>query len=33
MRHGKRVFGVDIPAVGVPLYWDAGLYGEHRVPI
>ena len=33
MRHGKRVFGVDIPAVGVPLYSDARLYGEHRVPI
>src|SRR5438046_5516104 len=32
-RHGKRVFGVDIPAVGVPLYSDARLYGEHGVPI
>ena len=31
--HGKRVFGVDIPAVGVPLYADARLYGEHGVPI
>ena len=32
-RHEKRVFGVDIPAVGVPLYSDARLYGEHGVPI
>ena len=32
-RHAKRVFGVDIPAVGVPLYSDARLYGEHGVPI
>ena len=32
-RHGKRVFGIDIPAVGVPLYADARLYGEHGVPI
>ncbi len=32
-RHGKRVFGVDIPAVGVPLYADARLYGEHGVPV
>jgi acetylornithine deacetylase/succinyl-diaminopimelate desuccinylase-like protein len=32
-QHGKRVFGVDIPAVGVPLYADARLYGEHGVPI
>ena len=32
-KHGKRVFGVDIPAVGVPLYADARLYGEHGVPI
>jgi acetylornithine deacetylase/succinyl-diaminopimelate desuccinylase-like protein len=32
-RHGKRVFGVDIPAVGVPLYSDARLYCEHGVPI
>jgi succinyl-diaminopimelate desuccinylase len=32
-RHGKRVFGVEIPAVGVPLYADARLYGEHGVPI
>ena len=32
-RHAKAVFGVDIPAVGVPLYADARLYGEHGVPI
>ena len=32
-KHGKRVFGVDIPAVGVPLYADARLYGEHGIPI
>jgi len=31
--HGRRAFGVDIPAVGVPLYADARLYGEHGVPI
>ena len=29
----RRVFGEDIPAVGVPLYADARLYGEHGVPI
>ena len=32
-RHGQRIFGADIPAVGVPLYSDARLYGEHGVPI
>jgi acetylornithine deacetylase/succinyl-diaminopimelate desuccinylase-like protein len=32
-KHGKRVFGVEIPAIGVPLYADARLYGEHGVPI
>jgi len=32
-RHGKRVFGEEIPALGVPLYADARLYGEHGVPI
>ena len=32
-RHAQRVFGEDIPAVGVPLYADARLYGEHGVPI
>jgi succinyl-diaminopimelate desuccinylase len=32
-RHALRAFGEDIPAVGVPLYADARLYGEHGVPI
>ncbi len=32
-RHGRRVLGVDIPALGVPLYADARIYGEHGVPI
>ena len=32
-RHGRKVFGEDIPAVGVPLYADARLYGEHGIPI
>ena len=32
-RHAERLFGVPIPAVGVPLYADARLYGEHGVPI
>jgi acetylornithine deacetylase/succinyl-diaminopimelate desuccinylase-like protein len=32
-RHAQRVLGEDIPAVGVPLYADARLYGEHGVPI
>ena len=32
-RHAERIFGVRIPAVGVPLYADARLYGEHGVPI
>ncbi len=32
-RHAKDVFGIDLPAVGVPLYADARLYGEHGVPI
>jgi acetylornithine deacetylase/succinyl-diaminopimelate desuccinylase-like protein len=31
-RHAERVFGVPIPSVGVPLYADARLYGEHGVP-
>ena len=31
--HAKRVFGEDIPAVGVPLYADARLYGEHGIPV
>ena len=32
-RHGQRIFGADIPAVGVPLYFDARLYGERGIPI
>ena len=32
-RHGERVFGEPIPAVGVPLYADARLYGERGIPI
>ncbi|MEO8487506.1 MAG: M20/M25/M40 family metallo-hydrolase [Betaproteobacteria bacterium] len=32
-RHAEPVFGVAIPAVGVPLYADARLYAEHGVPI
>jgi acetylornithine deacetylase/succinyl-diaminopimelate desuccinylase-like protein len=32
-RHAQRAFGEDIPAIGVPLYADARLYGEHGVPI
>jgi succinyl-diaminopimelate desuccinylase len=32
-EHGRRVLGVDLPAVGVPLYADARLYGEHGVPV
>ena len=32
-RHGKRILGEDIPAVGMPLYTDARLYGEHGCPI
>jgi succinyl-diaminopimelate desuccinylase len=32
-RHAKRVLGEDIPAVGMPLYTDARLYGEHGCPI
>ena len=30
-RHAKDVFGEDIAAVGIPLYADARLYGEHGV--
>ena len=32
-RNAKRVLDEDIPAVGVPLYADARLYGKHGVPI
>ena len=31
-KHGKELFGVDIPAMGTPLYTDARLYGEAGVP-
>ncbi|TAG82653.1 MAG: ArgE/DapE family deacylase [Betaproteobacteria bacterium] len=31
--HGERVFGEPIPAVGVPLYTDARLYGEAGIPV
>ena len=32
-KHARRAFGADVPALGVPLYADARLYGEHGVPI
>ena len=32
-KHGERVFGEPIPAVGVPLYTDARLYGEAGIPV
>jgi succinyl-diaminopimelate desuccinylase len=32
-KHGARVFGETIPAVGVPLYTDARLYGEAGIPV
>lgn len=31
-RHGKNVFGQDIPAMGTPLYTDVRLYGEAGIP-
>jgi acetylornithine deacetylase/succinyl-diaminopimelate desuccinylase-like protein len=31
-KHGKALFGVDIPAMGTPLYTDVRLYGEAGVP-
>ena len=31
-KHGREVFGQDIPAMGTPLYTDARLYGEAGVP-
>ncbi|MCD6078121.1 MAG: family metallo-hydrolase [Ramlibacter sp.] len=31
-KHGRAVFGQDIPAMGTPLYTDARLYGEAGVP-
>ena len=32
-QHGERIFGEPIPAVGVPLYTDARLYGEAGIPV
>jgi succinyl-diaminopimelate desuccinylase len=32
-RHGKRIMGEELPAVGVPLYTDARLYSEAGIPI
>jgi succinyl-diaminopimelate desuccinylase len=32
-KHGERVFSEPIPAVGVPLYTDARLYGEAGIPV
>jgi len=32
-RHALRIIGETIPAVGVPLYTDARLYGEQGCPI
>ena len=31
-RHGREVFGVEIPESGTPLYTDVRLYGAHGVP-
>jgi len=31
-KHGKELFGVDIPAMGTPLYTDMRLYGAAGVP-
>ncbi|MDB5944673.1 MAG: N-acetylornithinase [Ramlibacter sp.] len=31
-KHGREVFGVDIPAMGTPLYTDVRLYGEAGIP-
>ncbi|GAB3778280.1 M20 family metallopeptidase [Ramlibacter monticola] len=31
-KHGKALFGIDIPATGTPLYTDMRLYGEAGVP-
>jgi succinyl-diaminopimelate desuccinylase len=31
-KHGKAVFGEEIPAMGTPLYTDVRLYGEAGVP-
>jgi succinyl-diaminopimelate desuccinylase len=32
-RHGQRIMGDELPAVGVPLYTDARLYSEAGIPI
>lgn len=31
-KHGRELFGQDIPAMGTPLYTDVRLYGEAGVP-
>jgi len=31
-RHGRELFGQEIPAMGTPLYTDVRLYGEHGIP-
>jgi succinyl-diaminopimelate desuccinylase len=31
-KHGREVFGEEIPAVGTPLYTDARLYAQAGVP-
>jgi acetylornithine deacetylase/succinyl-diaminopimelate desuccinylase family protein len=31
-KHGKAIFGQDIPAMGTPLYTDVRLYGEAGIP-
>ena len=31
-QHGRSVFGVDIPAMGTPLYTDVRLYAEAGIP-
>ena len=31
-KHGRELFGQDIPAMGTPLYTDVRLYGEAGIP-
>jgi acetylornithine deacetylase/succinyl-diaminopimelate desuccinylase-like protein len=31
-KHGRELFGVEIPAMGTPLYTDVRLYGEAGIP-
>ncbi|HEX2011632.1 MAG TPA: M20/M25/M40 family metallo-hydrolase [Roseateles sp.] len=31
-KHGRAVFGEEIPTSGTPLYTDVRLYGEHGIP-